>query len=58
MYILSTWRSYLDIVAFDFPYQEPAGTVDDSFTAYASREVTQVSRMTNVHPKILEKSPG
>ena len=58
MYILSDCRSYLGIVAVDLLHQEPAETVGDPFKAYAFREVTEVSRMTNVHPKILEKSPG
>ena len=42
----------------DLFYQEPAKTVRDPFTAYVSGEVTQVSTMTNVHPKSLEKLPG
>ena len=38
------------IVVIDFLHQEPARTVGDPFTAYDSLEVTQVSRMTDVHP--------
>ena len=48
---------YLGIVAVSFLRQKPARTMGDTLTAYVPREVTQVSRMTNVHPKFLEKSP-
>ena len=58
MYTLSFWRSHLGIVAVDFLHQEPARTVRDPFTAYVPAEVTQVSRMTNVHPKFLENHLG
>ena len=58
MYTLSFWRSYLDRVGVDLLHQEPAGTLGDPFTAYVPGEVTQVSRMTDVHPKFLEKSPS
>ena len=44
-------------MAVDLLHQEPARTVGDPFAAYVPGEVTQVSRMTNVHPKFLEKSP-
>ena len=57
MYTTSCWRSYLGIVVLDLLHQEPAGTVRDPFEAYVPGEVTQVSRMSNVHPKFLEKSP-
>ena len=58
MYTLSSWRNHLGIVAVDFLHQELARTVGDPFTAYVPGEVTQVSRMTNLHPKLLDKSPG
>ena len=57
MYTLSSWRSHLGFVAVDFLQQEPARTVGDPFTAYVKEEVLQVSRITDVHPKFLEKSP-
>ena len=44
-------------VGVDLLHQEPARTVGVPFTAYVPGEVTQVSRMIDVHPKILEKSP-
>ena len=56
MYTLTSWRSDLGSVEFDFLYQEPARTVGDQCTAYDPEEVTQVSRTSDVHPKILEKS--
>ena len=43
-------------VRVDFWNQETVRTVKDPFTAYIPEEVTQVSRMTDVHPKFLEKS--
>ena len=46
------------LLAVDFSYQEPARTMEIPFTAYVSGEVTQVSRMTIVHPKFMENSPG
>ena len=58
MYTLSSWRSHLGIVAVDLLHHEPARTVGDPLTAYISGKVTHVSRLTNVHPKFLEKSPG
>ena len=39
-------------------HQELARTVGDPFTAYVSGEVTQVSKMTNVHSKSLKNLPG
>ena len=56
IYMLSFWRSHLSIVAVDLLPQEPARTVGDPFTAYVPGEVTEVSRMTDVHPKFLEES--
>ena len=58
MYTLSSWRSHLGSVGVDLLHQEPARTVGDPFIAYVPGEVTQVSRMTNVRSKFLEKSPG
>ena len=46
----------MGIVAVDFLHQEPARTVGDPFTAYVEK-VAQVSRMTDVHPKFLDKTP-
>ena len=57
MYTLSSWTSHLDSVEVDLPHQEPARTVWDPFTAYVLGEVTQVSRMTDVHPELLERAP-
>ena len=57
MYTISSWRSHLAIVAVDLLHQKPAITVKDISTAFVTGEVTQLSRMTNVHPKILKKSP-
>ena len=57
MFTLSSSRSHLGIAAVDLLHQEPANPVRDSFTAYVPGEVTQVSRMTDVHPKFLVKSP-
>ena len=56
MYTLSFWKSHLGNVAVDFLHQKPARIVGDPFTAYVPGVVTQVSRMTNVHPKFLEKA--
>ena len=56
MYTLSSWRSHLGSVGDALWHQEPARTVGDPFTAYVHGEVTQVSRMTDLHPNILEKS--
>ena len=50
-------ENHLGVVAVSFPHQEPARTVGDLFTDYVPEEITQVSRMTDLHPKILEKSP-
>ena len=58
MYTLRSWRSHLGSVRVDFLHQEPARTVGDPFTAYVPKAVTQKSRMTNVHLKFQEKSPG
>ena len=57
MYTLSSWRCHLGIVGVELLPQEPARIVEDPFTAYVPGENTKVSRMTNVHPKYLEKSP-
>ena len=57
MSTLSSCRRDLGIVAVDFLHQKPATTVGDPFTAYVSGEVAQVSRITDVNPKFLEKSP-
>ena len=45
-------------MAVDFLHQEPARTVGDQFTAYVPGEVTQVSRMTDLHPKFLRSHLG
>ena len=45
-------------VRVDFLNQEPVRTVNDTFTAYILVEVTKESRMTEVHPKFLKKSPS
>ena len=50
MTTLSSWKSYLGIVADALLHQKPARTVGDPFRAYVPGEVTQVSRMTNVNP--------
>ena len=57
MYTLSSWGSHLGSVRVDFLHQEAARTEGDPFTAFVPGEVTQVSKMTNVHSKFLEKSP-
>ena len=57
MYTLRSWRSHLGSVALDLLQQEHARAVGDLFTAYVSGEVTEVSKLTKVHPKLLEKSP-
>ena len=57
MYTLSSWRSHLDSVALDLLQQEHSRTVGDPFTVYVPGEVTEASRMTKVHPKLLEKFP-
>ena len=57
MYTLCSWRSHLGSAGLDFLHQVPARTVGDLFTAYVTGEVTQVSRINDVHPKFLEKSP-
>ena len=53
MYTVSSCRSHKGSVGVDLSHKEPAKTVVYPFTAYVPREVTQVSRMTNVHPKFL-----
>ena len=53
MYTLSSWKRHIGSVGVDLSHKEPAKTVVYPFTAYVPREVTQVSRMTNVHPKFL-----
>ena len=58
MYTLSSWRSRLVRVVVDLLHLEPARIVEDPFRAYVSGEVTQVSKITDVHPKFLQKSPG
>ena len=57
MYTLSSWKSHLGSAKVNLLNQKPARTVWDPFTAYVLGEVTQLSRMTDVHPKFLEKSP-
>ena len=57
-YTLSLWRSYLGSVRVELLHQETARNITDPFTAHVSEEVIQVSRMTKVHHKFLEKSPG
>ena len=57
MYNQSSWKSHLGIVAVDLPHQGSSTIVGKPFTTYVSGEVTQVSRMTYVHRKFLEKSP-
>ena len=42
----------------DLLHQEPARTMGNPFSAYVPGEVTQVSRMTDLHPKFLDKLPG
>ena len=42
----------------DFLHQEPDRTVGNPFTAYVPREITQLSRMTDVYPKFFQKLPG
>ena len=49
MYTLSSWRSHLGSVEVDILHQEPARNEGDPFTAYVAGEITQVSRMTDVH---------
>ena len=46
----------MGIVGVDILHQEPVRTIRDPIVAYVPGEVTQVSRMTDVHPKFLEKS--
>ena len=58
MYPLSAWRSRLVSVVVDLLHLEPARTVGDTFTAYVSEEVSQVSKITNVYPKFSEMLPG
>ena len=57
MYALSFWINHLGIVKVDLLHQNPAETVGDPFSAYVPGDVTQVPRMTDLHPKFLEKSP-
>ena len=57
MYTLTFWKSQLGIVVVNLLHQESTRTVGDPFTAKHPGEVSQVSRMTNVHPKTLKKSP-
>ena len=57
MCALSFWKSHLGIVAVDLLHQELSITMGEPFTAYVQGEIIRVSRMTNVHPKFLEKSP-
>ena len=39
-------------------HQDPARTVGDPYKAYVPGEVTQVSRITNVHPYFLQSQLG
>ena len=55
MYNQSSWKSHLGIVAVDLPHKGSATMEGNPFTAYVSGEVTQVSRMTYVNRKFLEK---
>ena len=55
MYTLNSRRSHLGSVGFEPSHQEPARTMEEPFTAYVPGKVTQVSRMTDVHPKFQEK---
>ena len=57
MYTLSSCQSHLGSVGFNVLHQELTSTVGLPFTAYVPGEVTQVSRMADVHPKFLKKSP-
>ena len=57
MYTLRFWTSHLRSVRVDLFHQKLARTVGDPITADVARKVTQVSRMTDVHLKFLEKSP-
>ena len=57
-YCIKIYKSHLGIVAVRLFHQEPARTMGNLLTDYVPREITQVSRMTNIHPKILEKLPG
>ena len=50
MYTLNCWESHLGIVAIDFLEQAPARIVVGPITAYVSGKVTQVSKMTDLHP--------
>ena len=58
MYTLRFYRSNLGSAAAGLLHQEPARTVGELFTAYVPGKVTQVSRLTIVHPMILEKLPA
>ena len=58
MYTLSFWKSRLGSVGVNLLRQEAARTMQEPVTASVPAEVTQVSRMTNIHPKFLGKSPG
>ena len=58
MYTLSSWRSRLGGKKVDIIHEEPAKTVGDPIIAYVLIKVTQVSRINNVHPKILDKTLG
>ena len=49
---LSSEKINLGIVTVDFLHQALARTLEDPFIAHVNGEVTQVSRITNVHPKI------
>ena len=57
MQILSSWRSHIGIIAVDHLHQDSARTVGNQFTEVILREVDRVSKMTNVNPQFLEKSP-
>ena len=58
MYTLNSWRRHLSSMAVDLLDQKLARKQGAPHTAYVSGKVTQVSRMTNVHPKFLDKLPG
>ena len=58
MYSLRSRRSHLGSMEVDLSHQKLTRSVGDPFIAYVPEEVTQLSRMTDVHPKFLEKSSG
>ena len=54
MYTLSSLRSHLGSLEVDLLHQEPVRTVRDLFKSYVPGEITQLSRMIDVHPEFLE----